>query len=192
MAIEADRPLGTALPEYYVLLCAQRYAAVARELAICTTSDTQREAKTRLSHIFESGMIEFRRKIERREGRFPHDFRKALIEKDGSTISRAISREESEILRYSYAVPAFTSIDNLSADEMLGLADMFEGWAQSDQVDPVKVARLHGWADGFRSLVEVVGVDYVPPETPPGAPVSLMKFLAVQTSQDAPLPSAKA
>jgi hypothetical protein len=66
---------------------------------------------------------------------------------------------------------------------MLGLADMFEGWAQSDRTDPVNVARLHGWADGFRSLVEVVGTDYIPPEPWPGAPVSLMKFLAVQMQQ---------
>jgi hypothetical protein len=60
------------------------------------------------------------------------------------------------------------------------LADMFEGWAQSDQTDPVNVARLHGWADGFRSLIEVIGADYIPPEAPPGAPVSLMKFMALK------------
>jgi hypothetical protein len=192
MATESDRQLGAALPEYYVLLCARRYAAAVRELAICTTGDKRRQAKTRLCYILESGLIEFHREKERRDRQFPDDFRTALIEKDGSMISRAISREESEILRYSSAVPAFTSIDNLSAVEMLGLADMFEGWAQSDQVDPVKVARLHGWADGFRSLVEVVGADYAPPEASPGAPVSLMKFLAVQMSQDARLPSAKA
>jgi hypothetical protein len=180
MPTVADRQLGTALPEYYVLLCAQRYAAVAKELAICTTDDARRLAQIRLSHIFEAGLIEFKRENERRECRYPEDFRKALVEKDGSIISRAISREESEILRYSFAVPAFTSIDNLSAAEMLGLADMFEGWAQGDRTDPVNVARLHGWADGFRGLVEVVGTDYVPPEPPPGAPVSLMKFLALK------------
>jgi len=75
---------------------------------------------------------------------------------------------------------------------MLGLADMFEGWAQSDEVEPVKVARLHGWADGFRCLVDVVGADYIPPPASPDAPVSLMKFLAVQMSQDAALPPSRA
>jgi hypothetical protein len=180
MAIEADRQIRASLPEYYVLLCARRYAAVARELAVCTADDTRRLVITRLCYILESGMIEFHRETGRRERQFPHDFRKALIEKDGSTISREISREEAEILRYAYAVPAFTSIDNLSAAEMLGLADMYEGWAQSDQTDPINVARLHGWADGFRSLVEVVGADYVPPEAAPDAPVSLLKFLAGQ------------
>lgn len=102
MAIEADRQLWTALPEYYVLLCAQRYAAAVRELVICATGDARQQPTTRLCYILESGLIEFRREIERRERQFPHDFRKALIEKDGSIISRSISREESEILRYAH------------------------------------------------------------------------------------------
>lgn len=170
----------TVPPEYYVLLCARRYAAVAKELTIATTDGERRRAKTRLSYILESGLIEFKNEIERRERRYPIDFRKALIERDGSIISRAISREESEILRYSCAIPAFTSIDNLSGAEMLGLADMFEGWAQSDRTDCVNVARLHGWADGFRSLIEVIGADYLPPAASPDAPVSLMKFMALK------------
>jgi hypothetical protein len=61
----------------------------------------------------------------------PDDFRKTLIKKDGSMISREIGREESEMVRHTCAIPPFASTDNLSAVEMLGLADMFEGWAQS-------------------------------------------------------------
>ncbi|WP_334400447.1 hypothetical protein [Bradyrhizobium sp. AZCC 2289] len=136
--------------------------------------------KMRLSYILESGSIEYQREYERRVRPYPDDFRKALIEKDGSIISRSISRAESEIVRYACAIPAFNSIDNLSAFEMQGLADMYEGWAQSDRTDCVNVARLHGWSDGLRSLVEVIGIDYVPPEAPPGAPVSLVKFLALK------------
>jgi hypothetical protein len=170
----------TRLPEYYVLLCARRYAAMVGELAIATTADGRRQATTRLRYILESGMIEFKSELARRERWFPEDFRNALVKKDGSIISRSISREESEILRYSCGVPAFTSIDNLSAVEMEGLADMFEGWAQSDRTAPLNVARLHGFADGFRSLTAVVGIDYIPPEPPPGAPVSLMKFMALK------------
>ena len=139
-----------------------------------------RQKKIRLDHILASGRIEFKRECARRERSLPEDFRKALVEKDGSTISRSISREESEVLRYSCAVPAFMSIDNLSAVEMEGLADMFEGWAQSDPTDPLNVARLHGFADGFRSLTEVIGLDFIPPAAAPGAPVSLMKFMALK------------
>ena len=182
MRFRTEQHLKTALPEYYVMLCALRYAETAGELVVAVTDDERRRTKMRLSYILESGLIEYKREYERRVRPYPDDFRKALIEKDGSIISRSISRDESEIVRYSCAIPAFTSIDNLSAPEMQGLADMYEGWAQSDRTDCVNVARLHGWSDGFRSLVKVVGIDYVPPEASPGAPVSLMKFMAFKMS----------
>jgi hypothetical protein len=183
MQLKAERCLETKLPEYYVLLCARRYAAMVRKRAVAGADDERQQAKSRLSYILDSGLIEYKREYERRVRSYPDDFRKALIEKDGSIISRSISREESEILRYSCAIPAFTSIYNLSSVEMRGLADMFEGWAQSDRTDCVNVARLHGWADGLRSLVEVVGADYIPSQASPGAPVSLMKFMALKMSQ---------
>ncbi len=83
------------------------------------------------------------------------------------------------MVRYAYAIPPFPSMDNISAVEMLGLADMFEGWAQSGRIGPADMARLLGWADGFiRGLVAEVGTDYVPPGPPPDARPSLMRFLA--------------
>jgi hypothetical protein len=60
---------------------------------------------------------------------------------------------------------------------MDSLADMYEGWAQSELIDSVNVARLLGWADGLRSLATAVGVDYVSPETT-GDSISLLKFMA--------------
>jgi len=173
----------TALPEYYVMLCARRYAQMVRKLVVAATGDERTQVKSRLSYILDSGFIEFKRESERRMRAYPDDFRKAIIDKDGSIISRPISREESEILRYSFAVPAFTLIDNLSAVEMQDLADMFEGWAQSDRMDCVNVARFHGYADGLRSLVDVVGADFIPPPATPGAPVSLIKFMALRMRQ---------
>ncbi|SIO56184.1 hypothetical protein SAMN05443247_08216 [Bradyrhizobium erythrophlei] len=174
------RARETFLSEYYVLLCARRYAEMVGKLMIAATDDDRRRVKMNLSYILGSGLIEYEWEYKRRVRPYPDDFRKALIEKDGSIISRPISRDEAEILRYSNAIPTFSSIDKLSALEMQGLADMYEGWAQSDRTDCVNVARLHGWSDGLRILVEVVGIDYVPPEPPPGAQVSLMKFLAVK------------
>lgn len=173
----------TALPEYYVMLCARRYAAMAKRLVVAVREDERTQTRNRLIYILESGLIEFKRESERRLKAYPDDFRKALLEKDGSVISRAISREESEILRYACAVPAFTLIDNLSAMEMQGLADMFEGWAQSDRMDCVHVAMFHGYADGLRGLVEVIGADFVPPPAPPSTPVSLIKFMALKMRQ---------
>jgi hypothetical protein len=170
-------------PEYYVLVYARRYAEVARSLAIVRTEKERRKKKQRLSRIRNGGMIEFERERERRERQFPSDFRKALVEKDGSIISRAISREESEMVRYANAIPPFASLDNLSAIEMFGLADMFEGWAQTGRRDPIDVARLLGWADGFRSLGAEIGADYVPPEPPVVIRPSLLKFMALKMFQ---------
>jgi hypothetical protein len=89
-----------------------------------------------------------------------------------------IRREESDMVRYANAILPFASMDSLSAVEMLGLADMFEGWAQSGRTDSINMARLLGWADGFRSLAAEVRADYVPPEPPPDAAASLLKFMA--------------
>jgi len=155
-----------------------RNAETVRRLTTARTDDEHRKAKERLSHIGEGGMIEYDRERERRERLFPNDLRKVLIEKDGSIISRAIGREESEMVRYANAILPFASMDNLSAVEMLGLADMFEGWAQSGRTDSINMARLLGWADEFRSLASEVRADYVPPEPPPDAAASLLKFMA--------------
>jgi hypothetical protein len=166
------------LPEYYVLLCARRYAATVKKFALAATDDERRQHRKSLNYLLESGLIEAKREHEKRLCRYPDDFRKALVEEDGSIISRAISLEEAEILRDALSIPPIASINDLSATDMDGLADMFEGWAQSGLMDSVNVARLLGWADGLRSLAATVGADYTPPETFRGAPVSLLKFMA--------------
>ena len=159
-------------PEYYVLLCARRYVATARNLALAATDDERQQHRKNLSYLLESGLIEAERERERRLRECPDDLRCALIEKDRSIISRAINAEEVEILRYASSIPPITSIKDLSADDMDGLADMFEGWAQGDLTDTVNVARLLGWADGLRGLAPTVGADYTPPEAFRRAPVS--------------------
>jgi hypothetical protein len=165
-------------PEYYVVLCARRYAAAAKALKLATTDVERREHQSRLSYLLQSGLLEADREQERRQRRFPDDFRKALIEKDGSIISRAITSEEAELLRYAYSVPSIASINQLSAQAMGDLADMFEGWSQSDLTDRVNVARLLGWADGLRCLADSVGDAYAPPEPGSGTAASLLEFMA--------------
>jgi hypothetical protein len=160
------------------VLCARRYAAAAEALKLAATEIERREHQSRLSYLLQSGLLEARREQERRQRRFPDDFHKALIEKDGSIISRAITSEEAELLRYAYSVPSIASINQLSAQAMGDLADMFEGWSQSDLTDRVNVARLLGWADGFRCLADAVGEAYTPPEPRPGSAASLLVFMA--------------
>jgi hypothetical protein len=165
-------------PEYYVVLCARRYAAAAEALKLAATDLERREHQSRLSYLLQSGLLEARLEQERRQRRFPDDFRKALIEKDGSIISRAITSEEAELLRYAYSVPCIASINQLSAQAMGDLADMFEGWSQSGLTDGVNVARLLGWADGLRCLADAVGEAYTPPEPGSGTAASLLEFMA--------------
>jgi hypothetical protein len=167
-------------PEYYVVLCARRYAAAAEALKLAATDTERREHQGRLSYLLQSGLLEARIEQERRERRFPVDFHKALIEKDGSIISRAITLEEAELLRYAYSVPCIASINQLSAQAMGDLADMFEGWSQSDLTDRVNVARLLGWADGLRFLADAVGDTYTPPESGSGSAPSLLEFMAAR------------
>jgi hypothetical protein len=175
---EQTRTKKEVLPEYYVLLCARRYAATVKKLALTAAEDERQQHRKSLRYLLESGMLEAEQERERRLRRYPADFRKALIEKDGSVISRAITSEEAEILRYASSIPPIGCVDELSADDMDGLADLFEGWAQSDPTDSVNVARLLGWADGLSSLAETVGADYRPPEAFPSAPASLLRFMA--------------
>jgi hypothetical protein len=165
------------LPEYYVLLCARQYAATVKELAKAIAFDEQQRHRKMLRYLLESGLIEARREHERRQRLYPDDFRKALVEKDGSTISRAIGRDEAEILRDASSIPPIALVDELSADDMNALADMYEGWAQSDLTNNINVARLLGWADGLRSLAATVGPDFISPEAP-SASISLSKYMA--------------
>jgi hypothetical protein len=85
--------------EYYVLLCARRYAEAIEAVSRAGTQGECQRARQRLSDIWQGGMIEYARERERRERRYPNDLQKALVEKDGSTISRVISPEEFEIVR---------------------------------------------------------------------------------------------
>jgi hypothetical protein len=96
------RARETFLPEYYVLLCARRYAEMVGKLVVAATDNERRRMKMHLSFILESGLIEHEWEYKRRVRPYPDDFRKALIEKDGSIISRSITRHESEIVRYSW------------------------------------------------------------------------------------------
>jgi len=149
--------------DYYVLLCACRYAATAKRLASAASDDERQQHRQVLRYLLGSGLIEVQREHERRIRRFPDDLRRALVEKDGSVISRAISLREAAVIQEGSSIPPIASIDELSGRDMDVLADIFEGWAQSDLTDCVNVARLLGWAEGLRKLALAVGIDYMPP-----------------------------
>jgi hypothetical protein len=179
-AAELQAAKREALPEYYVLLCAQRYAVLAKKFRLAGTENERCQLRNRLNFILEAGRLEANCERDRRAELLSQQIRKSLAEKQASVVSVRLSSEESEMLRYAVSVPPMTSLSDLSADEMSGLADMFEGWAQSAGIDSVSVARVLGWADGFRDLVDTVGSDYVPTAATAGVRPSLLKFMAAK------------
>src|SRR5262245_10057205 len=165
-------------PDHYVLICARQYAATMRRLR-SAANDAERQYHTKMLHYFmDAGVTEaeFERRI--RERRLPADI-KDYIDKSGSLPKGlAINREEAELIRQVCSIPSVATMENLSGQEILDLADMYEGWAQDERVDAINMARLLGWADGNRKLVAAIGADYVPPAKVPGEPDSLLKFMA--------------
>lgn len=86
----------------------------------------------------------------------------AYINGDGDCPDRTCSSAELEQVRAFNAVTPLGQLYYLSSDEMLDLADMTEGWAQSADLHPVWSARLFGLADGLRDLADAVGSDWCP------------------------------
>ena len=60
-----------------------------------------------------------------------------------------------------YPPPYFR--EELSHRHMLGLSDMFAGWALSRRFSPERMASLLGWAEGLQRLADDVGPSWDPP-----------------------------
>jgi hypothetical protein len=165
-------------PDDYLLICAGHYAATLRKLKDSKNEEEQCRHRRMLHSLMDAGMSEQESEHRRREMRLSQDIRECMEKKISLPPDRVISRQDAELVRQAYSVPPFATIDDLSGQEMLDLADMFEGWAQDGRIDSFGMARLLGWADGFRALVSGIGTDYEPPEQVPGEPDRLMKFLA--------------
>jgi hypothetical protein len=131
-----------------------------------------------LHSLMDAGASEQESEYRRREMRLPQDIRECMEKKTSPPPDRVINRQDAELIRQAYSVPPFAMIEDLSREEMLDLADMFEGWAQDGRIDSFNMARLLGWADGYRALGNAIGTDYEPPEQAPGEPHSLTKFVA--------------
>lgn len=65
--------------------------------------------------------------------------------------------------------------EGLSYDDMTALSEMFNGWSQCSTLPPLQCAYYAGMAEGFGSLANEVGVDWLPVDS---GPESLMKFMA--------------
>jgi DNA invertase Pin-like site-specific DNA recombinase len=53
--------------------------------------------------------------------------------------------------------------DELAYRHMIQLADVFEGWALDEQLNPEQTVKLVGWSESLRQLAELVGPNWDPP-----------------------------
>jgi hypothetical protein len=85
------------------------------------------------------------------------------------------SRDELQRILDEASNVSDVSNDELSYDDMLRLADVFEGWAQGPNTSLEWSAKLLGWADGWRRMAERVGPEWRPPYP---EKLSLIGFIA--------------
>ncbi len=52
----------------------------------------------------------------------------------------------------------------LNYEQMIALADMFQGWALDKRIDPKRSAWLTGWSEGLMAEADLLGPDWNPPE----------------------------
>jgi hypothetical protein len=136
-----------------------------------------------LHYLMESGLSEQDLEHRRRERHFPADIQDHIDKRRMLPPNRLINADEAELMRQTYSVLPFATMENLSGEDMLNLADIYEGWAQDGRLEGFEMARVLGRVDGFRALVAAIGVDYEPPAKSPGEPDSLLKFVATWMKQ---------
>jgi hypothetical protein len=164
--------------DHYVLNCARQYAATLQKLWNAADEVERRSHTQMLHYLMESGTCEQDHERRRRATRLPADildhFERKAILPDG----RLISANEAEWVRDMFSIPPFATMECLTGEDMLDLADLYEGWAQDGEQASLDMAQLLGWADGFRILAAAIGSEYKPPPNVPGEPDSLLKFMA--------------
>ncbi|MCK1368295.1 hypothetical protein [Bradyrhizobium sp. 62] len=97
---------------------------------------------------------------------------------DRKPFNCAIDTAQAEAVRLCYSTPPLSVLDALSYDNLVSLADLYEGWSQDVRLDQRAMIELLGWSDGMRMLADAVGKDYEPLPLAGGAEVPLLKFIA--------------
>lgn len=160
-----------------ILDCVRQYACLVAAFPYAHP-DCKQSFRAQMDHFLERGS-ELGRVVKRTMRRqLSGDVLSSVLTRSG--IKRTVSTSEAEVIRRYYATPSIRHLATLSGDELSSLADLMEGWAQDKRLDCRSTIELLGWSDGMRSLVDVVGVNYLPPPLPVGMKPPLFKFLATK------------
>lgn len=160
-----------------ILDCARQYACLVAAFP-CAHHDFKQSFRNQLDDFLKQGSELGRAAKRTKQRHISGDILSLVVNR--SEIKRTISTLEAEAIRHYYATPSIHHLVTLSGDELSSLADLMEGWALDKRLDCRSMIELLGWSDGMRSLVEVVGVNYVPLPLPAGMKPPLFKFLATK------------
>ncbi len=151
-------------PNYYIALCARKYAEATERLASTKDARAQDELKALLVYLRDSAVHE----SEGRRGalfqRLPEDLRRWADRK--AEVMRTLTRSEAELLRSWYAIPGGGLLGTLSSTEMMHLADLYEGWSCTSNLEVLAAIQCQGMADGIRLMADFLGPNHQPHDPP--------------------------
>ncbi|MEY9232495.1 hypothetical protein ABIF68_000921 [Bradyrhizobium japonicum] len=151
-------------PEYYIQLCAQKYAQITENIAASSSADEITEMKSKLTLIREAALEEAKAERRCRIWKLPH-FLRDIIDRGGAP-EKPILRADALCLIDFFAVPPTGTLGLLSSPQLDHLADMCEGWSCASNLRDYETARLNGMAIGLRRLAEYLGPLHRPYEPP--------------------------
>lgn len=151
-------------PEYYIQLCAHRYARITENIAASSSPDEITQLKCKLTIIREAALEEAKAERRYRMWKLP-DVWKVIIA-GGSVPEKPIPKADALRLIDFFAVPPTGTLGLLSSSQMQHLADQCEGWACTPNLHDYEAARLNGKAIGLRLLAEYLGPFHRPHEPP--------------------------
>ncbi|MEY9121322.1 hypothetical protein [Bradyrhizobium yuanmingense] len=142
-------------PEYYIQLCAHRYAQITDNILASSSAGEIADMKSKLVLIREAALEEAKAERRYRSWKLPNSLRVAVDR--GSAPEKPILRADALCLIDYFAVPPTGTLGLLSSLELDHLADMSEGWASTPNLHEFEAARLNGMAIGLRRLAEYLG-----------------------------------
>ncbi|MEY9885566.1 hypothetical protein [Bradyrhizobium sp. USDA 329] len=151
-------------PEYYIQLCAQRYAQITENIVVSSSAAEISEMKHKLTIIKEAALEEAKAERRYRMLSLP-EYLKVIVDRGGA-LEQSIPRADALCLIDYFAVPPPGTLGLLSSSQLDNLADQCEGWACTPNLRDYEAARLNGKAIGFRLLAEYLGPLHRPYEPP--------------------------